>query len=136
VRRVTWAACASVVLVGVLFVAGFPLHTYLTQRQSLNRAERQATSLARSNKALAAEVKSLQTDSAVEQIARSEYGMVKPGEVAYTILPAPPAKKPARAHAAATGSRGRVSARARRSGTAPARQQQGLLARILDEFSF
>ncbi len=38
---------------------------------------------------MARETKKLRTDSEIEKLAREKYGLVKPGERAFVILPAP-----------------------------------------------
>ncbi len=125
--RSLWALVATVVLVGVLLVAGFPFHTYLQQRHSLAQASQQLDQLGRQDRSLQAQIRQLQTDSQVEQLARSVYHLVKPGEQAYTVLPLPPAA-PAPSH--------------RQPPARPAGPQQaepthrGLWQRIVNEFSF
>ena len=78
---------ASVAVIGVLFLFVLPGRTYLAQRRSLAAAETRATALARANAQLDQQVKQLQTDSEVERLAREQYGLVKPGEIPYVILP-------------------------------------------------
>ncbi len=152
-RAVRWLLVGSVVLVGVMFVAGFPLHTYLQQRQNLAAVSAQSAALAKSNKSLSHEVQVLQTDSAVEQIARQDYHMVKPGEQAYAILPAPSptprsgaAPKPSNRSSDQTGRStrrggsgdaggGTVAASGSNQASAPG-GGQSLLSRVLGEFSF
>ena len=41
------------------------------------------------NDALASRVAALQTPEEIERVARQQYGMVRPGEQAYSVLPAP-----------------------------------------------
>jgi cell division protein FtsB len=121
--RSLWALVATVVLVGVLFVAGFPYHTYLQQRHNLAQASQQLDSLSRQDKALESKIARLQTNSQVEQLARSAYHLVKPGEQAYTILPqaaAPPPAHPA----------------TRRASSPTKSVHRSLWQRIASEFSF
>lgn len=136
-RRLRWLLVASVVLVGVMFVAGFPLHTYLQQRHTLATVSSQVDRLAQGNAALRQQIAKLQTSSEIEKIARQDYRMVKKGEQAYTILPSPsnsPAPPPARTGA----SSGTPPASGARAARRPARPtgDQGLLSKILNEFSF
>jgi hypothetical protein len=80
---------ASVAVVGVLFAGVFPTRTYLAQRASISHAEKQLEVLGEQNKELEARAKELQTDAKIEELARSRYNLVKPGEEAYAVLPPP-----------------------------------------------
>jgi len=118
VRRAAWPLVAGVVLVGLLFLFVFPSRTYLAQRQELSSAEGRVQVLTRENEELASRVKKLNTDEEIERLAREQYNLVKPGEEAYAILPAPqpdppppPAKK-------------------------PAKKSRGLVASVLDRITF
>ena len=100
-RRAAWSLMLSVVLVGMLFLFVFPTRTYLSQRRGLDSARTRVEVLSEKNEELAARVKRLNTDAEIERIAREQYNLVRPGEEAYAILPAPqpiapePAPKPA-----------------------------------------
>ncbi len=87
-RRTAWGVVASVVLVGVLFVAVFPTRTYIAQRRSIEAAERRVVVLSAENDKLASRVQRLDTDAEIERLAREQYNLVRPGEEAYAILPA------------------------------------------------
>jgi cell division protein FtsB len=55
-------------------------------------AQQENAGLRKRNEALAAEVEDLKTGTAaVEERARSELGMIKPGELYYRVIEAPPA---------------------------------------------
>ena len=88
-RRRAWLLVASVVLVGVLFLAVFPTRTYLSQRRDLARTEQRLSVLSRQNGELSARVARLNTDAEIERLAREQYNLVRPGEEAYAILPPP-----------------------------------------------
>ncbi|MDP9404873.1 MAG: septum formation initiator family protein [Actinomycetota bacterium] len=88
-RRTAWGVVASVVLIGVLFVAVFPTRTYLAQRRSIETAERRVMVLSTENDKLASRVQRLNTDAEIERLAREQYNLVRPGEEAYAILPSP-----------------------------------------------
>jgi cell division protein FtsB len=88
-RRAARTLVVSVVLVGILFLFVFPTRTYLTQRKGLDSARARVTVLSKENEALAARVKKLNTDAEIERLAREQYSLVRPGEEAYAILPAP-----------------------------------------------
>jgi cell division protein FtsL len=99
------SALFLVALVGLLFVFVYPTRTFLDQRNQTNRARAQLSLLETENAKLTKEAKQLSTDSAIERLARQTYGLVKPGETPFVILPAPttattattaaPAPKPA-----------------------------------------
>jgi cell division protein FtsB len=78
-----------VVLVGLLFAFVYPTRTFLDQRAETNKARSQLQVLQSENARLARESKRLSTDSEIERLAREKYGLVKPGERPFVILPAP-----------------------------------------------
>ena len=78
-----------VVLVGLLFAFVYPTRTFLDQRTQTNKARTQLEVLETENARLARESKRLSTDSEIERLAREKYGLVKPGERPFVILPAP-----------------------------------------------
>jgi cell division protein FtsB len=88
-RRAAWPLVASVLLVGVLFLFVFPTRTYLHQRDGLDDARHRVQVLSDQNRQLASRVKKLNTDTEIERLAREQYNLVRPGEEAYAILPAP-----------------------------------------------
>lgn len=92
-RRRGWAVVVALVVVGVLFVAVFPTRTWLGQRRDLEATERRLQVLSRENAELAGRVQLLNTDAEIERLAREQYNLVRPGEEAYAILPAPPAPR-------------------------------------------
>lgn len=100
-RKAAWPLIASVVLVGLLFLFVFPTRTYLAQRRGMDAAHQRVKVLSQQNRELAAQVKRLNTDSEIERIAREQYNLVRPGEEAYAILPAPQPVTPTTAPAAA-----------------------------------
>jgi cell division protein DivIC len=97
--RVLGMLLASVVFVGVLFLFVLPGRTYLAQRRTLAAAETRVRVLSRATVELQQRAQQLQTDAEIERLARQQYGMTKPGEVPYAILPpqqppAPPEPPP------------------------------------------
>jgi len=89
VVRAVWGSIAVVVLVAVGGLFLFPTRTYIDQRHQLAVASEQLRVLDGQNNALAQQVDKLHTDAEIERIAREQYHLVKPGEKAYAILPAP-----------------------------------------------
>lgn len=123
-------------VVGLLFVVGFPFHTYLQQRDSISATESQVQRLARDNAALRGEVRRLNTDSELERLARQEYGLVAPGDQAYTLLPLAPGQKPL-AGPERKGSGLSAGAQAPPAGGQPGPgPAPGFWQRMLDELSF
>ncbi len=98
-RVAAWVVGVLAALV-VLAVFVFPTRTYLDQRRQINAAGRELSVLDQQNAQLAAEARKLQTSAEIERIAREQYHLVRPGEHAFVILPAPtppttaPAAKP------------------------------------------
>jgi cell division protein FtsB len=86
-RRLVWLLLASVTLVAALFLFVLPGRTYLGQRRSLSAAEERARVLSAENAKLDQQIRQLQTDAEIERLARQQYGLVKPGEQAFAILP-------------------------------------------------
>lgn len=82
------AAAASVVLVGLLFAFVYPTRTFLDQRSATNKAREQLALLRSESKRLAQEAKRLNSSAEIERRAR-EYGLVRPGERPFVIIPAP-----------------------------------------------
>jgi cell division protein FtsL len=83
-----------VVLVGLLFAFVYPTRTFLDQRADTHKARSQLEMLQAENARLGREAKRLSTDSEIEQLAREKYGLVKPGERPFVILPAPSSTVP------------------------------------------
>jgi cell division protein FtsL len=86
-----WVSPLAVVLslaaVVVLFVAVYPTQTLLDQQSESKETAADLQAAESENLELEQRVAELQTDAAIEQLARDEYGLVYPGEEAYAILP-------------------------------------------------
>ena len=76
-------------LAAILFVFVFPTRTYLAQRKQVTAAQHDVNMLREQNKQLQAEAQQLQQPAEIERRARDLYNMVRPGEQAYRVLPAP-----------------------------------------------
>jgi cell division protein FtsL len=87
-------ALILVVLVGLLFAFVYPTRTFLDQRDETNKARAQLEVLQAENARLARESKRLSTDAEIERLARQKYGLVRPGERPFVILPAPSSTVP------------------------------------------
>jgi cell division protein FtsB len=85
-RRLIWPVLASVLFVGILFVAVFPTQTYLQQQEEVEARRERLAEIEAEASELEARVAALQGDEAVELLAREEWGFVFPGEEAYAIV--------------------------------------------------
>ena len=82
-------ATAAVVSIAALAVYVFPTRTWLDQRAALSETSVELRELEAERSALEQRVAELDSDDQIEEIARSQYGLVRPGEEAYAVLPAP-----------------------------------------------
>ncbi|MDQ1414497.1 MAG: hypothetical protein QOF81_110 [Acidimicrobiaceae bacterium] len=92
--RILGLVVGSIALAAVLFLFVLPSRTYLAQRHSLSAAETRVKVFTDENAKLAATAERLQTDAEIERLAREQYGLVKPGEKAYVIVPPSGGTKP------------------------------------------
>lgn len=76
-------------LVVALAVGVFPTRAWLDQRDDLTATERRLAVLREQNEAMEEQLEQLETPEEVERLAREEYNLVRPGEEAYSVLPAP-----------------------------------------------
>jgi cell division protein FtsB len=86
-------AGVAVLVVGALVAALFvlPVRAWLGQRRALAEAEEQLDVIWGENKRLEGVYDELQTDEVIEQQAREQFGLIKPGEKALSVLPSPAA---------------------------------------------
>ena len=82
-------AAAAVATIAALAVYVFPTRTWLDQRAALAETSAELRELEAERSALEQRVAELDSDDQIEEIARSQYGLVLPGEEAYAVLPAP-----------------------------------------------
>jgi cell division protein FtsB len=80
----------SFTLAAMLIYAVFPVRTYLNQRAATDRARDQIEVLSRENDRLENRAEDLRDPETIEELARRDLGLVKPGEESYGLLPAPP----------------------------------------------
>jgi hypothetical protein len=85
--RLAVAFIGSAVVIGLLAVTVFPTRIWLRQRHDIADAQRRAHVLDHTNAALKRRVIDLQSDAAIERIAREQHNLVKPGEQAFAVLP-------------------------------------------------
>lgn len=82
-------AAVAIATMALLALYVFPTRTWIDQRAAITETEASLDALAAEREALEARVTELDTDSEIELIARTQYGLVLPGEEAYAVLPAP-----------------------------------------------
>ena len=87
--RVLLPLLASIIAIGVLFVGVFPTRALLAQRQDIARSQHRLHVLEQENDVMKTRIDALGTDAEIERIAREQYDLVRPGDEAYAILPAP-----------------------------------------------
>ena len=75
--------------IAALAVYVFPTRTWLDQRAALAETSAELHELEAERAALEQRVAELDSDDQIEEIARSQYGLVRPGEEAYAVHPAP-----------------------------------------------
>lgn len=92
--RLVVAFVGSALVIAVLAVAVFPTRLWMNQKRDIASAERRVAVLHEANAALQKRVDELATDSAVERLAREQLNLVKPGEIAYAVLPPADDAKP------------------------------------------
>ena len=82
-------AAFAVVTIVVLAMYVFPTRRWLDQRQALADSRAELTEITAEREALEARLDQLDDPDEIELIARSQYGLVLPGEEAYAVLPSP-----------------------------------------------
>jgi cell division protein FtsB len=82
----------AVGLAAVVLLFLLPVHTLLYQHDQTNAAKARLKGLSQENQQLARQAALLQNPGEIQRIARSQYGLVLPGQRAYGIVPPPPSK--------------------------------------------
>jgi cell division protein FtsB len=80
--------CGAVVA-GLVLLALLPTRSWLNQRSQIRDAERRLAEMRVVNDRLQRRVDALSTPAEVDQVARAQFSLVKPGEAAYALLPLP-----------------------------------------------
>ena len=80
-------AVVGTLLVVLLLSALYPVRQYFSQKTELKNLTLQEAELARRVEELSEVRSRLLTDDEIERIAREELGMVRPGEIAFAIVP-------------------------------------------------
>lgn len=89
-RRLFWMGVVAAVVAGVAFLGAFPARTYFRQQSATARAESDLSALDAEIAELQGQIDDLQTDEEIEERAREDYAMTRPGEEVVTLLPAAP----------------------------------------------
>jgi cell division protein FtsB len=86
--KTLWSLVAIAALVGAVVTAAgiFPFRQLIAERRSVTQAQDTLLALRAENERLAAEVAVLETDEEVERLAREQFGLVRPGEVAFVVV--------------------------------------------------
>jgi cell division protein DivIC len=93
-RRGALAAVAIAVLALVALLVVGPVQTYREQQADTTVAEAELDELESEIAELDARAAALDDDATIEEIAREEYTLVRPGEEAFALLPQAPAAVP------------------------------------------
>jgi cell division protein FtsB len=88
-RVLAFPVVALATIAAVIGIGIFPARAYLDQKQTIAQTQGQLSKLQTDNKSTQDEVDRLNTDDEIEKVAREQYGLVKPGEEVYHLLPAP-----------------------------------------------
>ncbi len=89
VKKQRWGWVLAVVLLGALAltVSGvLPFRQLITQQSQVERSAARLAALQAENQALSEEIEMLGTDGEIERLAREQFGLVRPGEVAYVVV--------------------------------------------------
>jgi cell division protein FtsB len=86
-RLTARATILLAVLAGILFLSVAPARMYVEQRAELAELEREAAALASRNERLTDRAERLRDAAFLERLARQCLGMVRPGEVAFVVVP-------------------------------------------------
>lgn len=87
------AGLALLAAVGLGFGV-LPTRTYLDQRSEIASAEQHLEELEEANEAAAQRIEALHSDKEIERMARRDFGLARPGEEIYRVLPPPGGRLP------------------------------------------
>ena len=94
-RRTVVLLVAAGATLALLVLVVFPTRSYLQERANVSNAAHQLQAVDAQNRQLTDQIGRLNSDAEIERLARKDYGLVKPGEEAYAILPGALAKNAA-----------------------------------------
>jgi cell division protein FtsB len=81
-----WLALATLVAVVVTAAGIFPFRQIIADRRSVSLAQEKLLALREENGRLENEAAALSSDVEVERLAREQFGLVMPGEIAYVVV--------------------------------------------------
>ena len=84
-------ATTLVFFLAVMLVGLVPFKQILNQRQAVSNAEDRVVALQAANDHMESEIVALETPVEIERRAREDFGLVRPGEIAYIVVPVEPA---------------------------------------------
>jgi cell division protein FtsB len=79
-------ALAALVAVVVTSAGIFPFRQIIADRRTVSLAQEKLLALRAENGRLDEEVAALASDAEVERLAREQFGLVRPGEIAYVVV--------------------------------------------------
>ena len=88
-RLSLWGGLLLLVLAGVALLAVLPTRAWLNQRRQLRESTTQLAQLQARNAKMQEQLDHIQAPDAVDEVARAKLGLVRPGEKALAVLPAP-----------------------------------------------
>lgn len=88
-RRLAWPALLLLAAAAMFGFGVVPARTFLDRREQVAVAEQRLAQLEQANADARQRRDRLETDEEIERLARENYGLVKPGEEAYKIVPPP-----------------------------------------------
>jgi cell division protein FtsB len=88
-RRGAAILVGSAAAAAVILVAWFPAGALLAQRRTLAQTTATLHELRSEDHALRVESKNLATPTEIARIARQQFGLIAPGQLAYQVLPPP-----------------------------------------------
>ena len=86
-QRSWWLVPLGVVVALVLVTNVFPFRQIIAEGRRVEDAHNRLEALEQENAILADQVEALSTPAEIERLAREKLGYIRPGEVAYVILP-------------------------------------------------
>ena len=86
-RNGPWLAVMLIVALAITLAGVFPFRQIIAQDRQVESTRDKLVTLTAENEALEADAEALLTEAEIERIAREELGLVRPGEVGYTVEP-------------------------------------------------